>query len=112
MQASTHFFPKLGEARQRGGTADDVDRWLAAEARQISTRTLQDVRSILKRAVSRAQARDKVKRNVVMLCELPRGRAGRPSKSLSFEQTAAVLTAAGSASGAPSWMYAYYGSRT
>jgi len=37
---------------------------------------LRQLRSILKRAVSRAQARDKVKRNVVLLCDVPAGRRG------------------------------------
>lgn len=37
-------------------------------------------------------ARDKVKRNVVDLCEVPEGQLGRPSKSLTMEQAAAVLT--------------------
>ena len=105
--ANTHVIPAMGARKLRELSADDVDRWLASESKRISTRTLQDVRSILKRAVSRAQARDKVKRNVVMLCELPRGRAGRPSKSLTFDQAAAVLVAAASASNSPPWVYAY-----
>ena len=60
----------------------------------LSTSTLQVLRSILKRSVTRAQARDKVKRNVVLLCDIPLGRQGRPSKSLTFDQAAALLTAA------------------
>ncbi|MEV8637006.1 hypothetical protein AB0395_35735 [Streptosporangium sp. NPDC051023] len=35
------------------------------------------LRSILVRAISHAQARDKVKRNVALLCEIPRGKEGR-----------------------------------
>ena len=71
-----------------------MDRWLADKAKQLSTRSLREVRSVLKRAVERAQARDKVKRNVVLLCEIPKGQEGRPSKSLTFDQAAALLTAA------------------
>jgi hypothetical protein len=48
----------------------------------------------LPQAITRAQARDKVKRHVVLLCELPKGQTGRPSKSLSFEEAQAVLAAA------------------
>src|SRR5215472_11525461 len=92
--ARTHVIPAIGARKLRELSADDVDRWLAAEAKEISTRTLQDVRSILKRAITRSQARDKVKRNVVLLCELPKGRAGRPSKSLDLDQTQAMLAAA------------------
>jgi len=43
---------------------------------------------------SRAQARDKVKRIVVLLCEIPEGRMGRPSKSLTLPQAEALLDAA------------------
>jgi integrase len=39
-------------------------------------------------------ARDKVKRNVVALCDVPTGREGRRSKSLSLGQAEALLTAA------------------
>ena len=41
-----------------------------------------------------AQARDLVKRNVALLCDVPRGTAGRPSKSLTLAQAADLLTAA------------------
>jgi integrase len=81
-----------------------VDQWLAREATQVSTRTLQELRSILKRSIARAQARDKVKRNVVLLCELPKGRPGRPSKSLTLDQAVAVLEAADTAK---IWLRAY-----
>jgi integrase len=75
-------------------SADDVDRWLADKATVLSTRTLYEVRSVLKRSITRAQARDKVKRNVVLLCEVPQGRTGRPSKSLTLGQADALLSAA------------------
>ncbi|GAA4472636.1 hypothetical protein GCM10023170_092700 [Phytohabitans houttuyneae] len=39
-------------------------------------------------------ARDKVRRNVFALCKVPKGQPGRPSKSLTLEQTRALLTAA------------------
>lgn len=92
--ADKHVIPDLGARKLRDLSADDVDKWLAQKARSHSTRTLQALRSILKRAVDRAQARDKVKRNVVLLTEVPQGRKGRPSKSLTFDQAEAVLTAA------------------
>jgi hypothetical protein len=46
-------------------------------AKILSTRTLRLLHSVLNRSVRHAQARDKVKRNVVMLCEIPTGRPGR-----------------------------------
>lgn len=60
----------------------------------MSTRTLRLLHSILNRSVKRAQVREKVKRNVVMLCEVPTGQGGRPSKSLTLDQAEAVLNAA------------------
>src|SRR5215207_7361055 len=53
---------------------------------------LQGVRVCLNRSVKRAMARDKVKRDVVELTEVPAGRPGRPSKSLTPEQADGVLS--------------------
>lgn len=58
------------------------------------TDTLRQIYSVLKRAVDHAQARDKVRRNVAVLCSVPTGRDGRPSKSLTLAQAGAVLDAA------------------
>jgi integrase len=92
--ANTHVIPALGARKLRELSADDVDRWLAQKAAGLSTRTLREVRSVLRRSITRAQARDKVKRNVVLLCDIPTGRPGRPSKSLSLAQAEDVLEAA------------------
>jgi len=92
--ANTHIVPALGARKLRDLSAEDIDKWLAEKAQILSTRTLQEVRSVLKRAITRAQARDKVKRNVVLLCEIPQGRTGRPSKSLTLAQAEALLAAA------------------
>lgn len=92
--ADVHIVPDIGKRKLRELSADDVDKWLARKAKTLSTRTLRLILSILRRAISFAQARDKVKRNVAMLCECPTGQEGRPSKSLSYDQAEAVLTAA------------------
>ncbi|GHB50103.1 site-specific integrase [Streptomyces viridiviolaceus] len=89
-----HVIPALGARKLRDLSAEDVDRWLAAKAQALSTRSLQAVHSCLNRAVKRAMARDKVKRNVVELCSVPQGKPGRPSKALTFAQAEAVLKAA------------------
>jgi integrase len=89
-----HVIPFLGARKLRDLSAEDVDKWLAQKATTLSTRTLQGVHSCLNRAVKRAMARDKVKRNVVELCQVPKGQPGRPSKALTFAQAEAVLTAA------------------
>ncbi|MFB7907477.1 tyrosine recombinase XerC [Kitasatospora sp. NPDC056076] len=98
----THVIPSLGARKLRDLSAEDVDRWLADKSKSLSTRTLQGLHSCLNRAVKRAMARDKVKRNVVQLCSIPTGQPGRPSKALTFAQAEAVLTAAEKTS-----MYAY-----
>ncbi len=92
--ADGHVVGQLGERRLRDLSADDVDRWLRTEARIVSTRTLRLMHSLLNRAIKHAMARDKVKRNVVMLCDVPTGQNGRRSKSLNLEQAEAVLGAA------------------
>lgn len=90
----THIIPDLGARKLRDLTAEDVDRWLATKAKTLSTSTLGNLHSALNRAVTRAMARDKVKRNVVALCSVPKGQDGRPSKSLALDQARAVLDAA------------------
>ena len=100
--ANTHIIPARGARKLRDLSADYVDQWLVEKARSLSTRTLREIVSVLKRAITRAQARDKAKRNVVLLCEIPQGGTGRPSKSLTLPQAEALLDAA-----APSAMYAY-----
>jgi integrase len=100
--ARTHIIPGLGARKLRDLSATDVDRWLADKAKSLSTRTLRLLHSLLNRAVNRAMARDKVKRNVVTLCGIPQGREGRPSKSLTLDQAKALLAAA-----ADSSLYAY-----
>ncbi|WP_222131192.1 hypothetical protein [Pseudonocardia sp. C8] len=82
--AEKHIDGQLGARKLRDLTADDVDRWLRTEARSVSTRTLRLMHSLLNRSVRHAMARDKVMRNVVELCSVPTGRAGRRSKSLTF----------------------------
>ncbi len=92
--AEGHIVTYLGWRKLRDLSAEHVDKWLAEMASTLSTRTLRLLHSILNRSVRHAQARDKVKRNVVMLCEIPTGQVGRPSKALTLEQAEAVLTAA------------------
>jgi integrase len=89
-----HVIPALGKRKLRDLSTEDVDKWLADKAKTLSTRTLQIIRSCLNRAVKRAMARDKVKRNVVELCGVPAGKEGRQSKALTFTQADAVIRVA------------------
>lgn len=89
-----HVLPDLGARKLRDLSAEDVDRWLARKAKELSTRTLRILHSCLNRSVKRAMARDKVKRNVVDLCSVPTGQPGRPSNALTLQQAKAALAAA------------------
>lgn len=89
-----HIIPDLGARKLRELSATEVDRWLANKAKALSSSTVQRLHECLNRAINRAMARDKVKRNVVALCGVPKGREGRPSKSLSLGQAKAVLSTA------------------
>jgi integrase len=96
--ADTHILPALGKRKLRELAVEDVERLLAQKSAVLSTRSLRILHSILSRSVRHAQVRDKVRRNVVLLCDVPAGRPGRPSKSMTFGQAQAVLAAADEAS--------------
>lgn len=86
-----HVIPKLGERKLRQLEPSEVDRWLEGLAPVLATSTLHRVHSCLNRAVRRAMKRGLVERNVVELAEVPTGRIGRPSKSLTLDQARDVL---------------------
>ena len=88
----SHVLPHLGERKLRDLSAEEVDRWLATLSRTLSSSSIGQVRSCLSRSVRRAMKRNLVERNVVELCDVPRGRDGRRSKSLTLDQARAVLT--------------------
>ena len=84
----------IGARRLRELTAGDVHQALTAMARQYSSAAVAMGHNALTRAIRHAEARDLVGRNVAVLVDTPKGQAGRPSKSLSLEQAAALLAAA------------------
>ena len=90
----THVIPALGKRKLRELTVEDVEKLLADKSAILSTRSLRIIHSILSRSVRKAQARDKIRRNIVLLAEVPEGRAGRSSKSLTLAQAEALLAAA------------------
>ena len=100
--AGSHIIETIGARSLRQLSAEDVDKWLSVTSEKVSTRTLRLLHSILARSIRHAQARDKVKRNVALLCDVPTGRPGRPSKSLTLEQATAVIGVAAGSS-----LYAY-----
>ncbi|MFF3751269.1 tyrosine recombinase XerC [Streptomyces sp. NPDC002018] len=100
--ADTHIIPLLGKAKLGDLEADELDDWLEGRASVLATQSLRMVLSILRRSITHAQRRGKVARNVAELLEMPEGRPGRPSKSLSLEQAEAVLRALPG-----TWIHAY-----
>ncbi|MFK8907567.1 tyrosine recombinase XerC [Streptomyces sp. YS-3] len=100
--ANNHVVPDLGRAKVRDLEADDLDEWLDRKAKVLSKQSLKMVRSILRRSISHAQRRGKAMRNVVDLVELPEGKPGRPSKSLTLAQAEAALQAKQG-----TWIHAY-----
>jgi integrase len=86
-----HVKPHLGGRRLRDLRPDEVDRWLLDLSEHMASSTLKQVRSVLRRSINRAIKVGLAERNVVELCPPPRGRGGRPSKSLTLQQASDVL---------------------
>jgi hypothetical protein len=62
-------------------------------AGELSNRSLRLIHQILERAIRHAQARDKVRRNVASLINVPEGRQGRPSRAMTLDQGTMLLDA-------------------
>ena len=92
--ARHHVIASLGQRRLVDLTAEEIDHWLSQKAMVLSTDTLQRLLAILRQSIRRAQSRDLVTRNVALLCDLPKGRTGRPSKSLTRAEADQLLRAA------------------
>ena len=84
----------IGARKLRDLTAADVRQALAAMAAGYSTAAVSMGHLALKRAIRHAEASNLVSRNVAILADTPKGQEGRPSKSLTLDQAAAVITTA------------------
>lgn len=91
---ASHAVAKIGAIRLRDLTARHVQMALMELSGSLSTRSLRLVHQIIERAIRHAQAADLVGRNVASLVAAPEGKRGRPSRSLTMDQAAAVLRAA------------------
>jgi integrase len=90
--AESNLIPFIGAKKLKSLTADNVEDWLEGRAPHLTTRTMMAIHSILRRAIRRAQARDKVMRNVATLVDTPEGKKdGRPSKAMTFDQAVSVM---------------------
>ncbi|MFI8767297.1 tyrosine recombinase XerC [Streptomyces sp. NPDC053792] len=100
--AMHHVVADLGRAKLRDLEADALDHWLDEKSKVLATSSLQMVLSILRRSITQAERRGKVFRNVAELVEIPEGKSGRQSKSLTLLQAKAALSAMPG-----SWIHAY-----
>jgi hypothetical protein len=57
--AATHIIPALGRIELRELTVEQVERFLSRKSKQLSTRSLRILHSMLSRSVRHAQKRDK-----------------------------------------------------
>ncbi|MGH3303458.1 MAG: site-specific integrase [Streptosporangiaceae bacterium] len=86
---------QLGQAKLRDLTSEDVRKALVKIAQTRATRTVRDTRAALVRAITFAQARGLIARNVASLIKPPPGQLlGRPSRALSANQAFAMMRAA------------------
>jgi hypothetical protein len=88
----------IGHVRLRDLDVTDVERALAAVAAARSSSTMAMAHLALTRAITRAQAKNLVPRNVSALTGTPLGQRARPSRSMTLAQ-ATTLTAAAKAAG-------------
>jgi integrase len=91
--AERHVIPALRPIKLVNLTTRDIDRFLPHKAQTLSTASVERLLSILRRSIRRAQAQDLIRRNVALLCEVPRGQTGRPSKALTLAEAQAILDA-------------------
>jgi hypothetical protein len=80
----------IGTVRLRDLDVTDVDNALAAVAATRSSATVAMAHLALTRAITRAQAKNLVLRNVSALTGTPPGREGRPSRSMTLAQATAL----------------------
>ena len=93
-EALTPLMRQIGAKPLRELTAGDVRAGLEALSGRLSTRYLQIAKASLARAIRFAEAHDRVGRNVAALVDPPKGAVGRLSRSLTLQQSLALLEAA------------------
>jgi integrase len=93
-EALAPLLGQIGSRPLKELTAGDVRTGFEALSDGLSTRYLQIAKASLARAIRYAEAHDLVGRNVATLVDPPTGAVGRPSRSLTLEQSFALLDAA------------------
>jgi integrase len=93
-EALAPLMGQIGAKPLRELTAGDVRGGLEALSGRLSSRYLQIAKASLARAIRFAEAHDLVGRNVATLVDPPKGTVGRPSRSLTLDESLALLDAA------------------
>ena len=89
-EALTPLLAKIGVRPLRELTAFEIRKGLESLSSRYSTRYLQIGGNSLERAIRFAQVHERVSRNVAELIEFPKGKTGRPSKSLTLRASRQV----------------------
>jgi integrase len=95
-QASKWIYPHaIGSMRLADEfRVKEADAFFTSIAPELSQRSLVMIKSTLRRAIRRAQAKDYVSRNVMDLVDLPKaGKRGRPSRAMSQQEAKQFLEA-------------------
>jgi integrase len=88
------IYPAIGATKLKDLKATDADRFFRDVAQVLGKASLVKIKSTLIRSIRRAQKYDLIGRNVAELVDLPKGRPGRPSRTMSEEQAGKALRAA------------------
>jgi integrase len=92
--ARNWIYPRIGAKKLRDFSATDADRFFRQIAPFLSKRSLVMIKSTLRRSIRRAQVHALIGWNVIELIDIPAGKPGRPSRAMTEEQAAKVLTTA------------------
>jgi len=93
-QAEKWICPRIGALKLKDFRATDATRFFHDISAHLSKRSLQMIKSTLRRSIRLAQINELIGKNVVELVTLPQGKAGRPSRAMTEDQAKAVFTAA------------------
>jgi integrase len=93
-QAEKWIYPKVGSSNLKKFSATDAEKFFESLGKILSKRSLVMIKSTLRRSIRRAQVHGLIGTNVVELVDLPHGQPGRPSRAMTEEQAAKVLSAA------------------
>ena len=93
-QARKWVYPRIGERPLGEFSASEAQEFFNGIAPSPGKRSLQMIKSTLRRSIKHAQVNDLIGRNVIELVTLPQGRPGRPSRAVTERQAEKLFAAA------------------